>query len=395
MQFADQSLHADSELWLKAIRIDAKNNFSLAPPVIRTNREVALNAVKQWDNLLLLVDPLLLQDKEFIIEVVKQNGLALFWVPNFMTDKQVFLEAVKQNGLALQYASPLLKNDEEVVSAAIKQDGMALVYAHERFKKNRDFVLVTIKNIGLALENVDTDLKKDWEIALTAVKQNGLALDYVDESLKNDRNFIIKIIKFIDFECIYKYTDRSFCGDREIISIAVGCNPKALGFADGSLKNDKEFVKRMVAHYGMALEFAGDQLKKDPEVTSAAINNDPLAVIFADHPLDHLQTIQKVTEIVDQFMIRLLFKDPRHIIADYLVYPANLGVQRGKFDYRAIHAQIQSLRWLLPDDDKFFSKRVAEIGNLRNHLKISIKEDVVKDESDPHQKACSEFFKGT
>ena len=46
-------------------------------------------------------------------------------------DRQLVLEAVRQNGLALEYASDALRNDREVVDGAVRQNGTALAYAGE------------------------------------------------------------------------------------------------------------------------------------------------------------------------------------------------------------------------------------------------------------------------
>ena len=49
-------------------------------------------------------------------------------------DKDFVMEAVKQNGLALYYASETLCDDKDVVMAAVKQYEYALRYASERLQ---------------------------------------------------------------------------------------------------------------------------------------------------------------------------------------------------------------------------------------------------------------------
>ena len=50
-------------------------------------------------------------------------------------NKEIVLEAVKQNGLALEYASDRLKNNEEIVVTAIKQYESALQFASYRLRQ--------------------------------------------------------------------------------------------------------------------------------------------------------------------------------------------------------------------------------------------------------------------
>ncbi|MEI7488669.1 MAG: DUF4116 domain-containing protein [Chryseobacterium sp.] len=55
-------------------------------------------------------------DKDFVLQAVKQRGVALsFASEDLKNDRDVVLEAVKQNGVALRFASEDLKNDREVV----------------------------------------------------------------------------------------------------------------------------------------------------------------------------------------------------------------------------------------------------------------------------------------
>ena len=56
-------------------------------------------------------------------------------------DREIVLEAVKQNWLALEYASAALKDDREIVLEAVKQDGSALRFASAVLKNDREIVL--------------------------------------------------------------------------------------------------------------------------------------------------------------------------------------------------------------------------------------------------------------
>jgi hypothetical protein len=53
-------------------------------------------------------------NKQIVLEVVKQ-GYSLYFASNeFKNNKEIVLEAVKQNGLSPQYASEELQNDREI-----------------------------------------------------------------------------------------------------------------------------------------------------------------------------------------------------------------------------------------------------------------------------------------
>lgn len=56
---------------------------------------------------------------------------------HFKKDKEIVLEAVKQYGWALQYADESLKKDKEIIEA-IKQDKIVLAYVDNLVKSDKD-----------------------------------------------------------------------------------------------------------------------------------------------------------------------------------------------------------------------------------------------------------------
>ena len=77
-----------------------------------------------------------MSDRNFIIDVVKQHGVALSYVSaKLQRDKIVVIIAVNQNGLALRVANSALRGDKEVVTEAVKQDGTAILYTSYRVER--------------------------------------------------------------------------------------------------------------------------------------------------------------------------------------------------------------------------------------------------------------------
>lgn len=135
------------------------------------------------------------KDKEFILEVVKQDGFVLEYASEELkNDKEIVLEAVKQNGNALGYACDRLKNDKEVMIEAVKQNGCALEYASDRLKNDKDFILEILQKI------LSKNMTNDWifEFYKEAI------LSY---NLKNDRNFIFEAVK-VDSRALQWASDR-------------------------------------------------------------------------------------------------------------------------------------------------------------------------------------------
>ncbi len=99
-------------------------------------------------------------------------------------DKEVVLEAVKQYGWALSYASKELRNDKEVVLEAVKKDGRALEYASKELQNDKEVVLEVVKKDGWTLEFTSKELQNDLDVVLTAVKQNRSVIQYASVSIQ-------------------------------------------------------------------------------------------------------------------------------------------------------------------------------------------------------------------
>ena len=187
-------------------------------------------------------------DRKSVMEEVKQNGMALEYVPDpFKNDKKIVMAAVQQNGWALQYAD---FQDKDIVMAAVQQYGPSLRYAPE-FQEDKDVVMAAVKQDGTALRYAPA-FQDDKEFVMVAVKKNGWVLEYAD------------------FQ------------DKDVVMAAVKENGLALEYAEFQ---DREVVMAAVHQNGMALKFAGI-LRADPKIACSAVRNSPHALRFVDHSLD-------------------------------------------------------------------------------------------------------------
>ena len=123
------------------------------------------------------------KDKEFILEAVKLNGLALEYADdNLRKDKEVVLAAVQQNGQALRFASYEKKNDTEVVLAAVRNDALAIVHASEEQKQNPivrfQESLTKVGGQNMLLASLDELPSSIWSNVLAKGSTNAFYLFY-------------------------------------------------------------------------------------------------------------------------------------------------------------------------------------------------------------------------
>ena len=93
----------------------------------KEERAALLEAIEEGEyapELLAEADDSLKADREIVLEVVKQDGRALWLADDSLkSDREVVLAAVKQDGRALKDASEELQQDEELQKIAEEADG--------------------------------------------------------------------------------------------------------------------------------------------------------------------------------------------------------------------------------------------------------------------------------
>ena len=120
------------------------------------------------------------EDKEYRIEDAELNS----------GNKEFMMQAIKDKATwVLAYCSDKLLEDKELILEAVKQDGQILYYASEELRDDKEIVLTAVTNKGLIFKYASKRLRGDKEIALAAIKQDKRAEMYVTEELRNDEEF--------------------------------------------------------------------------------------------------------------------------------------------------------------------------------------------------------------
>ena len=208
--------------------------------------------------------------KSFLVKIISENCDLLQKYDNLRNDKKIILEVVKLNGQALYYVSEELKNDKEIVLEAVKQNEKTFIHASKKLKNDREIVLEAVKRNGYMLSHASDQLKNNKEIVMEAIKQNGCALNDASQELKNNKEIVIKAIQQ-NGHAICCASDK-LKNDKEIVLEAVKQNGSSLIHASNELKNDKEIVLEAVKQYSYALNYASDELKSNKEFISKLAN---------------------------------------------------------------------------------------------------------------------------
>lgn len=150
------------------------------PKTVQTP-EICLTAVKNCGNALEFVSPKLISH-DICLEAIKNDARAIRFVPKQLINKTLLLEALGKDGMLLgKIYSPLL-DDEEFVVTAVAQNGLALKYVERKFLK-KPLCLMAVRQNGLALEYVPKRTRSE-ALCKEALFQNPLAFQFVPDKLK-------------------------------------------------------------------------------------------------------------------------------------------------------------------------------------------------------------------
>ena len=206
-----------------------------------------------------------------------------------ITNKEIAIEKVKENGCALEKVSDELKDDKDVVLEAVKNNGYALEFASDRLKDDKDIAIASTIYDDYGLTFVNDDLKNELEQKLDSCKLSVL-LDLYFKVLdsKEDVLNIIKHLKTTSIIANLLNAEQSelklgeledeFCGK---YWLSGNVNSYILKYASDRLKDDKDIVIEAVKNNGFALEFASDRLKNDKEIVLEAVKQNRYSLRYA------------------------------------------------------------------------------------------------------------------
>jgi len=153
------TMRADKEIVLAAVRNNG-SALEYAAKNLRDNKEVVMAAIENNPQAIWLASESLQRDKSLYLSAILGDSEILEWSLS-SADKDVVMAVVQQNGLALQNADDKLRDDRAVVLLAVDNNGLALKYASSRLKRCRVVASVAVMNDEDASAFVSRHLRQD------------------------------------------------------------------------------------------------------------------------------------------------------------------------------------------------------------------------------------------
>lgn len=102
------------------------------------------------------------KDKELILTGIGYPKILKFIDNSLFEDREFMKQLISENGFALQYMTKELKDDKEIVLIALRESaGFALKYASKRLQADREVVYQAVKKYRKPLEYASQELQDE------------------------------------------------------------------------------------------------------------------------------------------------------------------------------------------------------------------------------------------
>lgn len=266
---------SDRDVALFAVKRDS-SNFEEIDPLLKNDRGIAFEAVRIKSALFAELPETLRADPAIALCAVAGDGLLLKDVLGIAAEmRDVVLTAIRQNGLALKFAHPSFRKDKWMVLDAIVKNYFAVKYALDEAANDIDVALAVVNRNGLLLEYL-VNAHRDCEgVVKIAVAQNMKAFQYASERLRGDEAMVLLLLETYGL-AIYPYLSDTTLGNVTIMQAIVKRDGMLLEYAKENVLLNKPTVMLAVKQNGLAIQFAKAFLG-DKEVQMAALANNPAA----------------------------------------------------------------------------------------------------------------------
>ena len=147
--YATRKLTEDKEIVLAAVKNNGRALY-YACDELKADKEVVLAAVKNDGSAIEFASASLQKEKDVRLASVRNNIYALYTYRELQHDKDIFTAAISI-GYSLQFASAALRGDKEFILSLVKKNGMALECVSAALKQDRDVIYAALTQNGNAL----------------------------------------------------------------------------------------------------------------------------------------------------------------------------------------------------------------------------------------------------
>lgn len=159
------------------------------------NKDVIIEAIKE-NSYVFQVCGILKLEKDVALVAIKEDGLLLNSMQSFKDDEEIVLEAVKQNGLALQFAGDKILLNKDVIEEAITNEPSVYIYVPDSMYKHSAKLQKCFD-----LYNQEKEVEKSEKVHISKEdkkKNHDLKIDLFNDKFYHSKLEVNDVMKNID-----------------------------------------------------------------------------------------------------------------------------------------------------------------------------------------------------
>ena len=311
------------EIALDAVRSDARVLASI-PTTTSNYEELVLEVTKNYPKPMLIIShSFRFKKPEIALEAVRENGEALYYVPiDFPNYEEIVLESIKHYRNALKYVSKSFKfKKPEIAMEVVRENGEALYYVPADMPSYEHIAMEAIKQNVSAIRFIPSTIPNYELIAREAIKQNPNAIKYVSSNTPNYEQIALEAVRqnlttvrFIrNYEQIlleYIRQDSSklksiltYMPATKIASEAIRINPQAIKYVP--LRNPK--------YTQLAMEAVRREYNLIRNIPPTAPNYEQIALEAVRHNAKALRYISPSIPNYERLILAAIKQDKKYI----------------------------------------------------------------------------------
>jgi hypothetical protein len=198
----------------------------------------------------------LLEDKEFMVYMVKKDPRSSKFILDILTEDEEFCKNILEHDVSFFERCPQnIRFDSSIAIPIILKIPKMMLYSSDEIRSNKKLVSLCVMTHGNNLQYASEELRDDEEIVYLAVeKDNGKtiysptgyiyneSLKYASERLQNNEEIVLKAIKSNDHQL--KHINKELLKNVKFVSKGIEVNPRIYKFLPLDIQEMNDIFKR-------------------------------------------------------------------------------------------------------------------------------------------------------
>lgn len=196
LKFEETGIKHNKDAILQIINNNDTRIISFISKQLKEDEDIIFADIEKYKKVNGLTDSDIIENKEVLIDILKENGLYIKFIENSKRDEDICLEAFKNNKNVFEYIPKELKINPSFCLKLVDLNIEILKDIDENIIKNSEFLLKCIDLKGKSVfDYLPKKIISDKEVALDMMSKQIKIFDYLNDNLTDDEDIIRESLK--------------------------------------------------------------------------------------------------------------------------------------------------------------------------------------------------------